>query len=106
MIAVLISIIVILVAFIALTQREEQFRVKDRAYSSCSLPGDCKKKVERIAKADLTISNPFIWPYSGSVAPERAVVDFAPAGPIYYPETNVLYAADEQAGPDHNTYSM
>ncbi len=104
MIAVLISIIVILIAFIALTQREEQFRVKDRAYSSCSSPADCRKKVERIAKTDLTISNPFIWPYSGSVAPERAVVNFAPLGPIYYPETNPVYSIDDmQAGPDHST---
>lgn len=102
--ALIIVAIVFIIAMLSLTSPSENYRVKDRAYSSCDLPPDCHQKVERIAETNLGISNPFEWPYSGSASPELAVPAYAPTGRIIYPDSVTVYASDtvySGSVPDH-----
>jgi hypothetical protein len=53
-------------------QKENMF-VKARAYYSCPSSINCAKDAPKISGNDLITINPFIWPYSGTYAPQSLI---------------------------------
>ena len=66
-ILILAVIIVIAICLCWGSPKTEEYRVRARAYHSCS-PRYCRDKP--VTRDQLLIKNPFVWPYSGTTTPE------------------------------------
>lgn len=67
------------------------YRIKARAYYSCDLPEDCPAHIAEVPKSSYVISNPFVWPFSGSATPHEIVAKAMPSGTVYSTPSDVIY---------------
>jgi len=70
------------------------YRIKARAYHSCDLPEDCPAHVAEIPKSSYVISNPFVWPFSGSATPHEIAAKAMPSGTTWQVPSDVIYEGE------------
>jgi hypothetical protein len=79
----------------------EGYRIRARAYSSCPPGPNCAaKNDEEQKKSGYIIQNPFLWPYSGSMAPQ-VLVSKIPTGDSIIEKDELVLLQDT----DHDVMS-